>query len=117
MLHRLPEAERRAVYDSFGYESGRAAAEIGFWLFDPRRASRVDPAAVTCPVLVIAGQEDRITPAPVTRQVARRYNARYEELPGHAHWVVSEPGWEDVANLAADWLDEVLAGGTAAGAP
>ena len=108
MLHLLPESERRTVYDSFGYESGRAAAEIGFWLFDRRRASRVDPAALTCPVLVIAGKEDRLTPAPVTRKVAQRYQARYEELPGHAHLVVGEPGWEDVVTLAANWLDETL---------
>ncbi len=28
----------------------------------------------------------------------------YRELPDHAHWVLGEPGWEDVARIVADWL-------------
>ncbi|MEJ2367683.1 MAG: hypothetical protein P8Z49_04885 [Acidobacteriota bacterium] len=24
---------------------------------------------------------------------------------GHAHWVLGEPGWEDVAGFVADWLE------------
>ena len=109
MLHRMPEGEQREIYGRFGYESGRAACEIGFWLFDPKGAARVDAAKVTCPVLVLAGAEDRITPASTVRRVARRYDALYVEMPRHAHWVVGEPGWEDVAATAADWLEKTLA--------
>ncbi len=106
MLHLLPEAQQRAEYDQFVYESGRAAAEIGFWLFDPRHAARVDARAITCPLLVLSAREDRIVPAAVVRQTARRYAhvAEYRDLPGHAHWVVGEPGWEAVAGLCADWF-------------
>lgn len=35
MLHLLPAKEQRENYDKFVYESGRAACEIGYWLFDP----------------------------------------------------------------------------------
>ena len=52
------------------YESGRAAFEIGFWLLDLGKASYVDESKVTCPVLVIAGAEDRITPASVVKKTA-----------------------------------------------
>jgi len=112
MLHRLPAAEQRRVYDAFVYESGRAACEIGYWLLDPARASRVDAARLTCPVLILSGAEDRITPAPVVRRVARKYArvATYRELPGHAHWLVGEPGWEEVAGVALDWLRRVAPG-------
>lgn len=105
MLHRLPETQQRETYARFVHESGRAAAEIGFWPLDRRRASHVDPARVTCPLLVLTGAEDRITPAPVVRQVARRYGAGYHELDGHAHWLMAEPGWEAVAARVLDWLD------------
>ena len=106
MLHRLPAARQRAEYDRFVFESGRAAAEIGFWLFDPHGAARVDARAITCPLLVLGAGEDRIVPAGVVRRTARRYAhvAEYRELPGHAHWVVGEPGWENVAGLCADWF-------------
>lgn len=109
MLHLLPADEQKAVYDRCVYESGRAAAEIGFWLFDFKGGSKVDQTHVTCPVLVIAGAEDRITPASVVRKVALKYKtvSTYKEFENHAHWVVSEPGWEKIVEYAADWIERV----------
>ncbi len=106
MLHLLPIEEQRAVYKKFVYESGRAAAEIGFWFLDSKRASKIDESKVSCPVLVISGAKDRITPAAVTRKVASKYKtvSTYKELESHAHWVLSEPGWEKVAEFISGWL-------------
>jgi pimeloyl-ACP methyl ester carboxylesterase len=106
MLHLLPEKERKETYDKFVYESGRAAFEIGCWLFDSTGASRVDESKVTCPVLVVAGAQDRITPASVVRRVAKKYKAvsAYREFENHAHWVVAEPRWQEVAEHVAGWL-------------
>jgi pimeloyl-ACP methyl ester carboxylesterase len=111
MLHLLPPDEQKEAYDKFVYESGRSASEIGYWLFDSKRASKVDKSKVTCPVLVIAGAEDRITPASVVRQVAKKYKAvsTYKEFKNHAHWVVAEPGWQEIAEYVAGWLEQVLA--------
>jgi pimeloyl-ACP methyl ester carboxylesterase len=106
MLHLLPESERRQAYEKFVYESGKAAFEIGFWLFDPRNASKVEASKLTCPVLVVAGAQDRITPAAVVRKVARKYKAvsTYKEFENHAHWVVAEPRWQEVAEYVSAWL-------------
>jgi pimeloyl-ACP methyl ester carboxylesterase len=110
LLHLLPEAEQKQVYDRFVFESGRATFEIGYWLFDRRGAARVDAARITCPVLVMGGSQDRVTPASVVRRVARRYQAvsTYREFPNHAHWVVGEPGWEKVAGYALTWLKSCI---------
>lgn len=107
VMHLLSEQEQREIYDHFVYESGQVAYEIGFWLLDPGKASYVDESRVTCPVLVIAGAEDRITPASVVRKVAAKYGAvsTYKEFEGHAHWVVGEPGWEDITQYIYDWLE------------
>jgi pimeloyl-ACP methyl ester carboxylesterase len=109
MLHLLPEAEQQAICDRLVYESGRAASEIGLWLLDPKGASRVDSSRVTCPVLVVAGAQDRITPASVVHRVARKYRAvsTWKKFADHAHWVLAEPGWEDVAAYVDDWLKSV----------
>jgi pimeloyl-ACP methyl ester carboxylesterase len=109
MLHLLPQEEQKTIYESFVYESGRAAAEIGFWLLDPKGAAKIDENNVKCPVLVIAGVEDRITPASVVQKVANKYRvvSTYKEFEHHAHWVVGEPGWEKIAEFAADWLDGI----------
>ncbi len=107
MLHLMPESERKALYEKLVYESGRAAFEIGFWLIDFNRSAHVDALKMTCPVLVIAGAEDRITPASVVEKVARKYEtvSTYRKFEKHAHWVVGEPGWEEIAIFVAAWLD------------
>lgn len=106
MLHLMPEPQRKEIYEKFVFESGRAAAEIGYWLVDPRGASKVEAINVRCPVLVVAGAQDRITPASVVRRVARKYASvsTYMEFPNHAHWIMGEPGWQMVAEEVADWL-------------
>jgi pimeloyl-ACP methyl ester carboxylesterase len=111
MLALLPREDQRKIYDKFVYESGRAASEIGFWQFDKRGASKVDESKVNCPVLVIAGSRDKITPASVVHQVAKKYGSvsTYKEFPNHAHWIVGEPGWQEVAEFAAGWLNKALA--------
>lgn len=109
-LHLLPPDEQKKAYMRFVYESGQAACEAGYWMIDSKRASKVDEEKVVCPVLVIAGSKDRIVPASVVRQVAQKYKqvTTYREFKDHAHWVVGEPGWQEVANFVISWLDHVL---------
>jgi len=106
LLHLLPEKERQETYEKFVYESGRTVFEIGYWFLDVRGASRVDESRLTCPVLVVAGSQDRMTPAWVVRQVATKYEtvSTYKEFEAHAHWLVAEPGWEEVARYVGGWL-------------
>ncbi|MCP5370439.1 MAG: alpha/beta hydrolase [Hyphomicrobiales bacterium] len=103
----LPPLEQQAEYAKLVPESGRATFEIGFWTLDRRRAARVDAAAVICPVLTVGAARDRITPARVVQKVAARYPAgTYIEFPDHAHWVLGEHGWQDVAAFCAEWLGD-----------
>jgi len=108
-LHLVPAQEQKIIFDQMAYESGRVIFEIGFWLMDSRRAARVDETRVSCPVLVIGAKEDRIVPASVVRQVAKKYAqvSTYREFEGHAHWVVGEPGWEEIAGYVGDWLQQL----------
>jgi len=105
-LHLLSEKEQKETYDKIVYESGRAVFEIGFWYFDSRGAAKVAESKMTCPVLVVAGTQDRITPASVVHRVARKYKAvsTYKEFENHAHMVVTEPGWQEVAEYVSGWL-------------
>ncbi len=105
MMHKLPEAQRRAIYARCGWESGRVMAEIGLWPLGVKGA-QVNDTGVICPMLVVAGAEDRITPANVVRKVAQKYQPQstYMEFAGHAHWILKEPGWEKIAAQIAAWL-------------
>ncbi len=106
-LEGFPAKERRGIWERLVYESGRAIFEIGLWPIDGRHAARVDPATITCPLLVISGGRDRATPANVVRKVAARYGsqATYQNFEDYAHWVLAQKGWEDVAQSVAVWLD------------
>ncbi|HEX2887911.1 alpha/beta hydrolase [Vineibacter terrae] len=97
-------------YARFVHESGRVLVEIGLPFLDRSHAATVDPAAVTCPMLVIGADQDRLTPGAVVRRVAQRYApvAEHREFAGHGHWVVGQPGWQDIATFAADWLERRL---------
>lgn len=110
MLNQMPSESQKSIYNHFVYESGRAAFEIGFWLFDSKRAAKVDESKVTCPVLIIAGEKDRIVPASVTRKIAEKYKSvsTYKEFSDHSHWVVGEPGWQEIAEYIKEWLHQAL---------
>ncbi len=110
MLHLLSIEEQKEAFNKFVYESARAGWEIGFWFFDLKGAAKVDESQITCPVLVVAGVQDRITPASVVRKVADKYRAvsTYKEFINHAHWVIGEPCWQEIADYISDWLNRVL---------
>jgi pimeloyl-ACP methyl ester carboxylesterase len=110
MMHLLSEEERKEVYERLVPESGRAGFEIGYWLLDRNRASRVDQDKITCPTLVIAGKQDKITPPSVVHKVADKYSSvtTFKEFANHAHWVIGEPGWNEIAEYSSDWLNQVL---------
>lgn len=107
MLGTLPPEEQRATYARLVHESGRAATEMGFWQLDRRHAARIDPSCIRCPVLIVSASDDRLTPASVVGKTASLLGPRAElrEFPGHGHWVVGEPGWQEIAAFVADWLD------------
>jgi pimeloyl-ACP methyl ester carboxylesterase len=110
-LDMIPEDERDAIFTHFVPESGRATFEIMHWPLDLNRATQIDPRQVTCPILCLSGSRDRVNPPGTVRRVAQRYKGRvvYQELPDHSHWMIGEPGWQDIAQRTLSWLDEVLA--------
>jgi pimeloyl-ACP methyl ester carboxylesterase len=63
------------------------------------------------PLLFIAGGEDHIMPASVSKSNAKHYDkssARtdFHEFAGRSHFTCGEPGWEAVADYALDWALE-----------
>lgn len=105
-LNLLDEQAQRETYAKYVPESGRAIFEIGCWPLYLGPATKVDASRISCPMLLVAGTKDRITPASSIRRMARKYRpiATYREFDNHAHWVLGEPGWEEVAEYTAQWL-------------
>ena len=110
IMNLMPPDDQRESYDKLVYESGRAAFEIGQWLLDLRQASKVDYDKVNCPVLVIAGKYDKITPAKVVEKCYNKYkdSDTYKVFEDNAHMVIMEPGWEEIAAYVSEWLNQNL---------
>jgi pimeloyl-ACP methyl ester carboxylesterase len=100
-------AEATSLYDSFVHDSGRALFEIGLPWLDAGKATSVDPAAVKVPLLFVAAEKDRLTPPGVVRRTAQRFGhvSTFRQCIAQGHWVLGQPGWEQVARDAAAWLD------------
>jgi len=78
----------REFYTELVCESGRVYCEMAFWFLDRKRASRVDFAAVTTPVLAIGARQDRLMNRRVARATAKRYaSGTYVEIPASDHLV------------------------------
>lgn len=107
-LNSQPPEVQRSVFDRLGPESGRVLFELYFWMFDDSRATEVDSAKVTCPVLVVSGSEDKVISRQTALRIAERYGsqATFRGAPGHGHFIFFEPGWEKVAEDCAAWLEQ-----------
>jgi pimeloyl-ACP methyl ester carboxylesterase len=107
-LASLDPAAQKRIFDMFSPESGRALFELFFWMFDRQRATAVEAAAVTCPVLVVAGSDDKVISAVTARKVAALYaHATFEEAAGRGHFIIMEEGAARIAARCADWLAKV----------
>jgi len=115
LLNCMSEEQAKEEYKGFTWESGRAAYEIGFALLDKTKAAAVDSIKVTCPILVVAGDDDNVLPLSITRKVAEKYKqAVFKSYPKHGHFLFKESGWNNQIswnNIAMDinaWLDKEI---------
>src|SRR3954451_5120910 len=68
------------------------------------------------PLLLIAGGEDHVSPASLTRSNFKHYKAKtavteFKEFPGRSHYTLGQEGWEEVADYAIEWALRVTAEG------
>ncbi len=103
-LDRMDRATRAQTFAQMGPESGRALFETFNWWLDPFMATRVQPAAIAAPALVIAGDRDRIHGQSSVQATATRLAAELRMMPGMSHWLIGEPGWQDVAQACLTWM-------------
>jgi pimeloyl-ACP methyl ester carboxylesterase len=107
-LDRMPKAEQEAAVARLRPESAMAVRETLNWWLDPFMTTSVGPGAITAPSLVISGQGDVVHSSATAKATAERIGAAFKIMPGMSHWLVGEPGWQQVAEAALQWLDEEL---------
>jgi dipeptidyl aminopeptidase/acylaminoacyl peptidase len=112
-VHTLSEPEQRAAYE------GQVIPTSGRLFLQALLAPLTDDTKVNyrnslrAPLLIIAGELDRTVEASMNLASYRKYARSsavtdYREFPGRTHWIVRQPGWEEVADHAMDWLEKQL---------
>jgi pimeloyl-ACP methyl ester carboxylesterase len=111
-VHTSPEADAHAAYDRYVIpETGRIFFQSAVATVDPSSPIRVGFSNGTrAPLLLIAGAKDRIVPAVINRRNHRAYaksaaRTDFREFPDRTHWIIAQPGWEEVAAHVATWLE------------
>ncbi len=103
VLNRVTKARHAAIYATALYDSGKVYGELTDGI-------TVDDAKVLIPTLTIAAGQDRATLPQGVRKVGAKYARSpvagdFLEYPGHAHWIVDEPGTDKVAADILGWLN------------
>lgn len=102
-VHTLPLTEQKAAYETYVVPESRQVA----WQMISS-VSQLDFNKPHAPLLLTAGSADRIIPASLNRSNAARYGKNvsvdFKEFPGRTHFVLGQPGWEEVAAYGVEWL-------------
>ncbi|MWB99604.1 alpha/beta hydrolase [Agromyces seonyuensis] len=80
--------------------SGKGASEVDF--------GRTDRA----PLLIVTGDRDHVVPPAIGKAIAKKYTktgspaiVEYREFAGRTHRLVSQDGWEEIAEYVLDWAE------------
>lgn len=107
-LDRMSPSDRDAVLARMHAESALALRQTLNWWLDPFMATSVGPGPLPMPTLALAGEFDVVHPPATVAMTADRIGAVFEESPGMSHWLIGEPGWEQVAERILRWHSEAV---------
>jgi pimeloyl-ACP methyl ester carboxylesterase len=106
----LSPSESLAVYERYAVPGpDHVLFQAGLANFNPHAATTVDfHNDKRAPLLMIAGERDHISPPSVVEANTRLYRRSravtdYKLFPGRSHFILGQPGWEEVADYALDW--------------
>ena len=111
----MTEEEAKPYYDRYAVPGpGRVLFQAAFANFNPHAVTKVDFSNPDrAPLLLLAGGADHVVPAGVDLAAFERYRTKgpadlteYREFEGRSHLIVSQDGWEEVADFALNWAVE-----------
>lgn len=102
VLNCVHPARHEEIYADALYDSGGVYEDLS-------NPAPIDEAQVNIPTLTIAASKDRATIAKAVRKVAEKYARApvpgdFIEYPDNAHWIVDEPGTDQVTSDILSWL-------------
>lgn len=106
VLNAVPKDRHDAIYQQALFDSGRVYHDLA-------NPGPIDESKFAVPTLTIGATKDRATVIKAVRKVGAKYAKAkvpgdYLEYRRHAHWIVDEPGTEQVSADILEWMDQNL---------
>ncbi|WP_316829830.1 alpha/beta hydrolase [Pedobacter aquatilis] len=100
------EAQKEAYYNLLIPESKLVVRDA------TTNAAKIDFEKPHEPLLFIAGSTDRFIPASLNYSNYKKYRHEesitvYKEFTGRNHFVLGQPGWQEIANYISTWLSAI----------
>lgn len=126
-INRANPLSKRHFHYTFGNDLGRADSDreweksavnsVNRVFFEgvlslPRKKNGITAVDFTkpdrAPLLLISGEKDHVAPPAIQKATLRKYAqgpavVERIEFPGRTHRLVSQEGWEEIADYALDW--------------
>jgi pimeloyl-ACP methyl ester carboxylesterase len=102
----LPLEIQQAAFERYVVpESRRVPAEA------LTKTATIDFHSPHAPLLLVAGSNDHLIPAALNQSNFNMYRRSpsvtdFKEFAGRTHFIIGQPGWEEVAGYIAAWLEE-----------
>lgn len=108
-----PEDQRNAFEAQVVPETSRIlfqAVTANFVPGSPAKVNYKNPNRP--PLLLVAGEEDKIVPASMVKanfklQQKNPNLTEFQAFPGRSHWIIAQPGWEEVAARIEEFFNKV----------
>lgn len=102
VLNCVPKDRHDEIYAHARWDSGRVYGDL-------QDGVEVDEQSFTVPTLTIAASKDRATLASAVRKAAEKFKnapvpGDFKEYPNNSHWIVDEPGTDQVVADIVAWL-------------
>lgn len=106
VLNAVPKERHDEIYAEALFDSGRVYHDLA-------NPGDIDEGQINVPTLTIGAKRDRATVIKAVRKVGAKYARAavpgdYFEYANHGHWIVDEPGTEQVSADILGWLDKNL---------
>lgn len=103
VLNCVPRSRHDEIYAEALYDSGKVYGNLADGI-------NIREDRFQVPTLTIAATKDRATPAKAVRKMKEKYARSpvpgdFHEYENHAHWILDEPGSDQVASDILDWLE------------
>jgi alpha-beta hydrolase superfamily lysophospholipase len=109
-VHGVAHERAEAILREFVPESGVAMRDMALG------AVKVDPRAISVPLLYVFGRSDRLIPPWQMRRAARALGATVREYDGVGHFLFEEPAGQRVVPDMIAWCRRVATGSTSVAA-